>query len=275
MVVAAVNIIISTLMFAIGYAGFIGNVLVMLTLLVNKHLKEPSSMLMMSAALSDTGHGLIIICHVAPELATGEIAWGETLEILISHTNLLFWYASLGSFFFMALNRYFAVCRPIQAKEIFKLSRVLAGLAIVWMLSLGMSLLPLRICCRKIFDIHFEITTEESHEEATNVIKLITHIADGTVLIVMFVCYYFVYFGRKFGGTERLFHAGQNSTKNKTKSQADKIVRNITTQFMAVSVVFALLSILQVVTQYVEKNRAIISLLQVSLHFIISNKSKN
>lgn len=257
------NVAISLTMYFIGTSGLVANVLLIINLMVNNHLNEPSSLLMLSAALADAGHEFIILCHVAPELAMGEIAWGEVVESMASYANLFFWYASLGSLFFMAINRYFAVCRPLEAKEIFKLRKVAIGLGFIWTCSLGMGILPLGVCCRKIFDIHYDFAEEESHGEEANIIKLLTHICDGTVLIVMFVCYSLVYCGGHKPNPMKALFQSANEVK-KRNSKADRIVRNITTQFMAVSVIFSLLSILQVVTQYVEKSKAIISLLQVS-----------
>ncbi|MCP3661551.1 MAG: G-protein coupled receptor, partial [Gammaproteobacteria bacterium] len=186
------NLILGSGLAALGSLGILSLLTLITTIIVFKNTVEASYIIILSFALCDIGHLSIVVGHVAPELILKELSWAWGLVTLFRHSILLFWYSSLGHFCLMAINRYYAVCRPMSLSTVFSVRRTWQYCTWVWSIAFLFCVTPLTgfLCCRKIFDIHHDAEEEEDViAQKTNALKIITVVLNWLTVTVMILCY--------------------------------------------------------------------------------------
>ncbi len=258
------NLFLGSGLAILGTLGILSLLFLITTIVVFKNTTEASYIIILSLALCDIGHLSVVVGHVAPELLLRELslAWG--LETFFTHSNLLFWYSSLGHLCLMAINRYYAVCRPVLFSTVFSARRARRYCACVWFIGFALAMTPFTglLCCRKIFDIHYDAEEEEVRNEQTNILKIITIILNWLTVVVMAFCYIAVFMRLRA-------KAGAVNAKPQTARQLELLAsknkkrRNISYQFSIISVVFWLLLCFQIVGEFGYKQKWVITTLQI------------
>ncbi len=254
------NVVIGSGLEVLGFAGIVSIILLLIVIFKFRHVKAEASFIIIgSLAIADCGHLLVVAGHVGPELLMREISWGNLLEGSVSHANLVFWYASVGNYNLMALNRFCAVCRPLKQGKIFSNRRTFMYCCFTWLFALLLSLAPLTgFCCRKIFDIHWDENEQELGNHWDNHLKIITIVFNWCTVIVMSACYVMVF--RKLRG--RVVPEARNSGQQRQQRKTEKRIRNVCYQFLLISVIFTMLLCFQVATQVGWTNKPVITTLQ-------------
>ncbi len=265
------NVVIGSGLEVTGITGIVFIILFLIVIFKFGHVKAEASFIIIgSLAFSDCGHLAVVAGHVGPELLMREISWGNLLEGFVSHSNLVFWYASLGNYNLMALNRFYAVCRPLKQGIVFSSRRTFMYCCFTWLFALFLALTPLTgFCCRKIFDIHWDEAEHELENPWDNHLKIITIVLNWCTVIVMSTCYVMVF--RRLRG--RVGPGVQTSSRSQRRQQLkEKRVRNVCYQFLIISLIFTMLLCFQVATQLGWNSKPVITILQL---LYTSNSSIN
>ncbi len=127
------NIVIGSGQEIFGFMRLFSTVLLIVTIIKFGYVKaEVSFIIILSLAIADCGHLLVVVGHMGPELLMREMAWCNLSETVILQSDLLFWYAGLGSYILMAFNRFYAICRPFKQIAIFSVRRTFIFCCITW-----------------------------------------------------------------------------------------------------------------------------------------------
>ncbi len=254
------NIILGSGLATLGILGFL---LLITTIVVFKDVSEASYIILLSFAFCDMGHLAIVMSHVVPELILGELHWAWAFETFISHSNLLFWYSSLGHLSLMAINRFYAVCRPMILSTVFSVTRTWKYCVCIWFIGFLLCMTPFTgiLCCRKIFDIHHDAEEEEVKPEQNNILKIITMILNWLTVVAMAFCYIAV-FRRLRAKASAAYAKPQTARQLELLALKDKKRCRLSYQFSIISVLFCLLLCCQLTTELGYKKKWAITTLQ-------------
>ena len=120
-----------------------GNVLVLLAVFVNSHLRSTTNYFIVNLAIAD----LLLGTTVLPFSATLEIikywAFGQIFCDVWAAVDVLCCTASIMSLCVISIDRYIGVTRPLQHSTIMTEKRALYIIILVWILSMAISVAPL------------------------------------------------------------------------------------------------------------------------------------
>ncbi|KAJ8281553.1 hypothetical protein COCON_G00040720 [Conger conger] len=123
--------------------AIVGNILVILSVVCNRHLRTPTNYFIINLAIAD----LLLGTTVLPVSATQEIlnSWvfGKIFCDIWAALDVLCCTASIMSLCVISIDRYFGVSYPLQYPSIVTEKRALLAMIGVWVLSLVISIGPL------------------------------------------------------------------------------------------------------------------------------------
>ena len=114
--------------------AFVGNVLVCIAVFKTAHLRTIPNMFITNLAVSDIL--MAIVCMPISLLVLISGKWPFSSSVCDMHAFFIFTFAIVSqvNMSVIAVNRYFALCRPFQCKAIFTKTNVLSMIAILWIL---------------------------------------------------------------------------------------------------------------------------------------------
>ena len=122
--------------------AFVGNVLVCIAVFKKAHLRTIPNMFIMNLAVSDILMAIVCMPISLHVLISGK--WPFSSSVCDMHGFIFtFGIVSQVNMSVIAVNRYFALCRPFQCKAIFTKINVLSMIAILWILPSVASVPPL------------------------------------------------------------------------------------------------------------------------------------
>ncbi len=119
--------------------GFIGNLLVILVVMRDKHMRSITNIFLVNLAIGDL---LVVILCLPFTLATyiyREWIYGEVVCKLTPFVQGSSVSVSVLTLLVISLNRFFAIHKPLKAKLIFSQKRMELMLAVIWLVSLVLS----------------------------------------------------------------------------------------------------------------------------------------
>ncbi len=257
------NVIMASGLATLGSLGILSLFILVTTIIIFKNIRESSYIIILSFAFCDIGHLSVVMSHVVPELILREIHWAWGFETFFTHSNLLLWYSSLGHFCVMAINRFYGVCRPVLFCAVFSARRTWLYCACICFIAFLMCMTPFTgiLCCRKIFDIHYDANEEEVKIEQWNTLKIITVVLKWLTVAVMTFCYIAAFV--KLRAKTAVDNIPQNPKQFELLALKDEKRRSLTYQFSVISVVFCLLLCFQIAsTELGYKRKGVITTLQ-------------
>lgn len=124
----------------------VGNALVCLAVLLVRKLKQPPNILLVSLAIADFSVGLFVMPIAAlPLLFEQRWLLGRVVCILWTSADLTLCTASILNLCMISVDRYLAINRPLTYGVQRTTRRILAYVAIVWIVALLVSVAPLVI----------------------------------------------------------------------------------------------------------------------------------
>ena len=123
--------------------AFVGNVLVCVTVFKSARLRTIPYMLITNLAVSDILMAIVCMPVSLHVLISGK--WPFSSSVCDMHGFFIFTFGIVSqvNMSVIAVNRYFALCRPFQCKAIFTKINVLSMIAILWILPSVASVPPL------------------------------------------------------------------------------------------------------------------------------------
>ena len=123
--------------------AFVGNVLVCVTVFKSARLRTIPYMLITNLAVSDILMAIVCMPISLHVLISGK--WPFSSSVCDMHAVSIFTFGMVSqvNMSVIAVNRYFALCRPFQCKAIFTKTNVLSMIAILWILPSVASVPPL------------------------------------------------------------------------------------------------------------------------------------
>lgn len=174
-------------------SGMICNVLVLAAFIANRYWKQGSLMILfVNIIFCDIFQLLLAAIDIAPELIYD--SWEGFIEICFSNFELLIWYCRLFTFVLISSHGYFTVCQSHLLQKWFTTRKVTVMLAVVWSLSVTISLTPLiGFGCGDIFQIRYEVGDSDDCDRYStskyNPLQISTQIVNSTAVIWMMYCY--------------------------------------------------------------------------------------
>lgn len=123
--------------------AFIGNVLVCVAVLTVPRLRTVPNMFVTNLAVSDILMAIVCMPISLRVLMSGEWPFGTVVCDLQGYFVFTFGIVSLENMSVIAVNRYFAVCRPFECKVVFTKRNVMLIIALLWILPSIASVPPL------------------------------------------------------------------------------------------------------------------------------------
>ena len=123
--------------------AFVGNVLVCIAVFKKAHLRTIPNMFIMNLAVSDILMAIVCMPISLHVLISGK--WPFSSSVCDMHGFFMFTFGIVSqvNVSVIAVNRYFALCRPFECKAIFTKINVLFMIAILWILPSVASVPPL------------------------------------------------------------------------------------------------------------------------------------
>ena len=123
--------------------SFVGNVLVCIAVFKRVHLRTIPNMFITNLAVSDILMAIVCMPISLHVLISGK--WPFSSSVCDMHGFFIFTFGIVSqvNMSVIAVNRYFALCRPFQCKAIFTKINVLSMIAILWILPSVASVPPL------------------------------------------------------------------------------------------------------------------------------------
>ena len=135
-------LIVGTLFYCTTFIiGVIGNLLVISVLLIQKDLRNFTNYLLANLSIAD----LLVLLFSVPtglhDLFAKE-RWylGRVMCYLTSFFENSMGIASVLSIFFITLERYYVICRPLRAKSVWTHSRTIKLIVLIWVFSITINL---------------------------------------------------------------------------------------------------------------------------------------
>ncbi|XP_064630432.1 alpha-1A adrenergic receptor-like [Lineus longissimus] len=120
-----------------------GNVLVLLAVFVNSHLRSTTNIFIVNLAVADLLLGTIVLPFSASKEIVNYWAFGQTFCDIWAAVDVLCCTASIMSLCVISLDRYIGVTRPLQHSSIMTEKRAILIVLAVWILSTAISVAPL------------------------------------------------------------------------------------------------------------------------------------
>lgn len=127
------KVISSLLLLVICASGIVGNVMVILVVLTNKHMRTPTNCYLVSLAVADL---MVLTAAGLPSIADsifGSWVFGHYGCLSITYFQYLGINASSCSITAFTIERYIAICHPIKAQFLCTLSRAKKIILLVWL----------------------------------------------------------------------------------------------------------------------------------------------
>ncbi|GBL82551.1 Cholecystokinin receptor [Araneus ventricosus] len=124
-----------------------GNVLVILTLLVNKRMRTVTNVFLFNLAISDFLLGVFCMPFTLTGVLYREFLFGSALCKLIPYFQAVSVSVSAWTLVSMSVERYFAICHPLKSRKWQTLSHAYKMIALVWIGSL-LCMLPILVLSR-------------------------------------------------------------------------------------------------------------------------------
>ncbi|XP_054721206.1 cholecystokinin receptor-like [Uloborus diversus] len=121
-----------------------GNILVIVTLLVNKRMRTVTNVFLFNLAISDFLLGVFCMPFTLTGVLYREFLFGSALCKLIPYFQAVSVSVSAWTLVSMSVERYFAICHPLKSRKWQTLSHAYKMIAVVWMGSL-IFMLPILI----------------------------------------------------------------------------------------------------------------------------------
>uniref|UniRef100_A0A3B3CQR8 5-hydroxytryptamine receptor 4 n=1 Tax=Oryzias melastigma TaxID=30732 RepID=A0A3B3CQR8_ORYME len=138
-------VILSIVLSIIIIMTVFGNLLVMVALCTDRHLrKKKTNYFIVSLAFADLLVALVVMPFAAIELTTGEWHYGELFCLVRTSLDVLLTTASILHLCCIALDRYYAICcQPLVYRHKMTPVRVAAMLGGCWLIPMFISFLPI------------------------------------------------------------------------------------------------------------------------------------
>ena len=123
--------------------AFVGNVLVCIAVFKTAHLRTIPNMFITNLAVSDILMAIVCMPITLHVLISGKWPFSSSLCDMHGVSIFTFGVVSQVNMSVIAVNRYFALCRPFECKAIFTKTNVLSMITILWILPSVASVPPL------------------------------------------------------------------------------------------------------------------------------------
>ena len=123
--------------------AFVGNVLVCIAVFKKAHLRTIPNMFITNLAVSDILMAIVCMPITLHVLISGKWPFSSSLCDMHGVSIFTFGVVSQVNMSVIAVNRYFALCRPFECKAIFTKTNVLSMITILWILPSVASVPPL------------------------------------------------------------------------------------------------------------------------------------
>jgi hypothetical protein len=120
-----------------------GNVLVLLAVFVNSHLRSTTNIFIVNLAVADLLLGTTVLPFSASKEIVNYWAFGQTFCDIWAAVDVLCCTASIMSLCVISIDRYIGVTRPLQHSSIMTEKRAILIVLAVWILSIAISVAPL------------------------------------------------------------------------------------------------------------------------------------
>lgn len=120
-----------------------GNVLVLLAVFVNSHLRSTTNYFIVNLAIADLLLGTCVLPFSASLEIVNYWAFGQLFCDIWAAVDVLCCTASIMSLCVISIDRYIGVTRPLQHSTIMSEKRAVYIIILVWLLSLAISVAPL------------------------------------------------------------------------------------------------------------------------------------
>ncbi|XP_067142612.1 cholecystokinin receptor-like [Centruroides vittatus] len=110
----------------------LGNVLVIVTLAVNKRMRTVTNVFLLNLAISDLLLGVFCIPFTLTGVLLRKFVFGAVMCRLISYLQAVSVSVSAWTLVSMSIERYYAICHPLKSRQWQTLSHAYKMIAIVW-----------------------------------------------------------------------------------------------------------------------------------------------
>ncbi|CAF0801441.1 unnamed protein product [Brachionus calyciflorus] len=181
-----------TFIFSIGVCG---NLLVIYVLFMNRELRNFTNYLLANLSIADL---LVLFTNVPSGLHDlfAKERWylGQIWCYLVSFIENTTGFASILSIFFIACDRYYVICRPLNVKSVMNGSRTSKLIVFIWLISILVNLPYILLTSYDLTvfrnrEIYFECTTRAEDLLSLSFIiadSFIFYVLIGIVLFIMF-----------------------------------------------------------------------------------------
>ncbi|CAF0782654.1 unnamed protein product [Brachionus calyciflorus] len=136
------NLLLILFLFVLEFFTIFGNILVLLAIFVNFHLKSPTHYVMGSLAVADLLMGVVIFPISSIQLYFDRWLFGEKLCEFWLTTDVLCSTASIYLVLVISIDRYIGITRPLRYSLIMTKRRTYLIILSAWSISLFVSLAP-------------------------------------------------------------------------------------------------------------------------------------
>ncbi|XP_070538282.1 histamine H2 receptor-like [Ptychodera flava] len=128
-----------------GIISVLGNILVILSPIVNKRLRTVTNFFLVSLAFADTLIGILVLPFSAYNELHRRWHMGAPFCNVYVSFDVLFCTASILNLFVICVDRYFAITRPMEYPLKMTMRRAVIAAIVLWAVSLLISFLPLHL----------------------------------------------------------------------------------------------------------------------------------
>ncbi|XP_076467554.1 cholecystokinin receptor type A-like [Babylonia areolata] len=129
---------------AIFVLSVVGNVLVVVTLAQNKKMRTVTNVFLLNLAVSDLLLAVFCMPFTIIPLLLRSFVFGEVMCVLIRYVQGLSVAVSCFTLVAISLERYFAICRPLQSRSWQTRSHAYRSIAVCWLLA-AVLMLPVAV----------------------------------------------------------------------------------------------------------------------------------
>ncbi|VDO19108.1 unnamed protein product [Heligmosomoides polygyrus] len=132
--------VVAAVVLAMIAVTIVGNALVCLAVVLVRKLKQPANFLIVSLAIADFLVGLLVMPLALVDLLFSEWPLGRSMCKLWTTADLTLCTASIVSLCAISVDRYLVITRPLRYSAMRTTARMLAYIAIVWVIAAVVSI---------------------------------------------------------------------------------------------------------------------------------------
>ena len=138
----------------ITLVGFLGNVLVMIVVISNKHMRNPTNLLIFNLAVADLLFIILCVLFTGATYALPSWPFGNAFCKIYQYMIHVTLHVSAYTLVLMSLGRYFAVVHPVFSMTTDAKCQVFCAIGLLWIVTLSLNI-PLLLDFAMLFSTHF------------------------------------------------------------------------------------------------------------------------